>query len=65
MSGLDFYTTAEERTTLVMCNPHITLLVICTSPERPSPPTDPVCQPPESKRPKTSEPPAKTGVNQA
>ncbi|XP_058509849.1 chromatin assembly factor 1 subunit B [Solea solea] len=25
--------------------------------ERPSPPTDPVCQPPESKRPKTSDPP--------
>ncbi|XP_076603181.1 chromatin assembly factor 1 subunit B [Chaetodon auriga] len=33
--------------------------------ERPSPPTDPVCQPPESKRPKTSEPPAKTSVTQA
>ncbi|XP_023271584.1 chromatin assembly factor 1 subunit B [Seriola lalandi dorsalis] len=32
--------------------------------ERPSPPTDPVCQPPESKRPKTSDPPAKTGVSQ-
>ncbi|KAK2839890.1 hypothetical protein Q5P01_013630 [Channa striata] len=30
--------------------------------ERPSPPTDPVCQPPESKRPKTTEPPAKTSV---
>ncbi|XP_067371168.1 chromatin assembly factor 1 subunit B [Channa argus] len=30
--------------------------------ERPSPPTDPVCQPPESKRPKTAEPPAKTCV---
>ncbi|KAM9347004.1 chromatin assembly factor 1 subunit B [Symphorus nematophorus] len=33
--------------------------------ERPSPPTDPVCQPPESKRPKTSKPPAKTSVSQA
>ncbi|XP_035531972.1 chromatin assembly factor 1 subunit B [Morone saxatilis] len=33
--------------------------------ERPSPPTDPVCQPPESKRPKTSEPPANTSVTQA
>ncbi|XP_070771086.1 chromatin assembly factor 1 subunit B [Enoplosus armatus] len=33
--------------------------------ERPSPPTDPVCQPPESKRPKTSDPPAKTSVPQA
>uniref|UniRef100_A0A1A8I3S6 Chromatin assembly factor 1, subunit B n=1 Tax=Nothobranchius kuhntae TaxID=321403 RepID=A0A1A8I3S6_NOTKU len=31
--------------------------------ERPSPPTDPVCQPPESKRPKTSSNPPKTGVN--
>lgn len=30
--------------------------------ERPSPPTDPVCQPPESKRPKTSDPPAKSSV---
>lgn len=28
--------------------------------ERPSPPTDPVCQPPEPKRPKTSETPGKT-----
>ncbi|KAM8748663.1 chromatin assembly factor 1 subunit B isoform 1-T2 [Acanthopagrus schlegelii] len=28
--------------------------------ERPSPPTDPVCQPPESKRPKTSKASAKT-----
>nr|XP_046260058.1 chromatin assembly factor 1 subunit B [Scatophagus argus] len=33
--------------------------------ERPSPPTDPVCQPPESKRPKTSDPPVKTGDTQA
>uniref|UniRef100_UPI003AAC38A8 chromatin assembly factor 1 subunit B n=1 Tax=Centroberyx gerrardi TaxID=166262 RepID=UPI003AAC38A8 len=33
--------------------------------ERPSPPSDPVCQPPESKRPKTSDPPAKTNVAQA
>ncbi|XP_041856767.1 chromatin assembly factor 1 subunit B [Melanotaenia boesemani] len=32
--------------------------------ERPSPPTDPVCQPPESKRPKTSDAPAKTSVSQ-
>uniref|UniRef100_A0A8C6LAL9 Chromatin assembly factor 1 subunit B n=1 Tax=Nothobranchius furzeri TaxID=105023 RepID=A0A8C6LAL9_NOTFU len=32
-------------------------------PQRPSPPTDPVCQPPESKRPKTSSNPPKTGVN--
>ncbi|CAB1347253.1 unnamed protein product [Coregonus sp. 'balchen'] len=30
--------------------------------ERPSPPTEPVCQPPESKRPKTSTLSAKTGV---
>ncbi|XP_060944917.1 chromatin assembly factor 1 subunit B [Limanda limanda] len=33
--------------------------------ERPSPPTDPVCQPPESKRPKTSDPPTKSSVGQA
>ncbi|XP_040005405.1 chromatin assembly factor 1 subunit B isoform X2 [Xiphias gladius] len=33
--------------------------------ERPSPPTDPVCQPPESKRPKTTDPPTKTSVTQA
>ncbi|XP_060909471.1 chromatin assembly factor 1 subunit B [Labrus mixtus] len=33
--------------------------------ERPSPPTDPVCQPPESKRPKTSEPPAKSSSTKA
>ncbi|XP_049450097.1 chromatin assembly factor 1 subunit B [Epinephelus fuscoguttatus] len=33
--------------------------------ERPSPPTDPVCQPPESKRPKTSEPKSKTGAKQS
>nr|XP_020443757.1 chromatin assembly factor 1 subunit B [Monopterus albus] len=33
--------------------------------ERPSPPTDPVCQPPESKRPKISDPPAKPSVTQA
>ncbi|XP_074550210.1 chromatin assembly factor 1 subunit B [Halichoeres trimaculatus] len=33
--------------------------------ERPSPPTDPVCQPPESKRPKTSELPAKTSTTKA
>ncbi|KAG7244099.1 hypothetical protein INR49_005770 [Caranx melampygus] len=33
--------------------------------ERPSPPTDPVCQPPESKRPKTSDHPEKTSVTQA
>lgn len=32
--------------------------------ERPSPPTDPVCQPPESKRTKTSDPPAKSSVTQ-
>ncbi|KAM6955548.1 chromatin assembly factor 1 subunit B [Lycodopsis pacificus] len=32
--------------------------------ERPSPPSDPVCQPPESKRPKTSEPPVKTSATQ-
>ncbi|XP_037645457.1 chromatin assembly factor 1 subunit B [Sebastes umbrosus] len=32
--------------------------------ERPSPPSDPVCQPPESKRPKTSEPPVKTSTTQ-
>ncbi|XP_042283237.1 chromatin assembly factor 1 subunit B [Thunnus maccoyii] len=33
--------------------------------ERPSPPSDPVCQPPESKRPKTSDLPAKDRVTQA
>ncbi|CAB1419808.1 unnamed protein product [Pleuronectes platessa] len=33
--------------------------------ERPSPPTDPVCQPPESKRPKTSDPPTKSSVGKA
>ncbi|XP_040913284.1 chromatin assembly factor 1 subunit B [Toxotes jaculatrix] len=33
--------------------------------ERPSPPTDPVCQPPESKRPKTSDPPTKASATQA
>ncbi|XP_019945463.1 chromatin assembly factor 1 subunit B [Paralichthys olivaceus] len=33
--------------------------------ERPSPPTDPVCQPPESKRPKTSDLPTKSSVGQA
>lgn len=33
--------------------------------ERPSPPTDPVCQPPESKRPKTSELPAKSSTTKA
>ncbi|XP_041662430.1 chromatin assembly factor 1 subunit B [Cheilinus undulatus] len=33
--------------------------------ERPSPPTDPVCQPPESKRPKTSKPAAKTSGTKA
>nr|XP_040057334.1 chromatin assembly factor 1 subunit B [Gasterosteus aculeatus aculeatus]XP_040057335.1 chromatin assembly factor 1 subunit B [Gasterosteus aculeatus aculeatus] len=32
--------------------------------ERPSPPSDPVCQPPESKRPKTSDPPVKTSATQ-
>ncbi|TKS67074.1 Chromatin assembly factor 1 subunit B [Collichthys lucidus] len=32
--------------------------------ERPSPPSDPVCQPPESKRPKTSEGKAKTSATQ-
>ncbi|XP_008273838.1 chromatin assembly factor 1 subunit B [Stegastes partitus] len=32
--------------------------------ERPSPPTDPVCQPPESKRSKTSDPPGKSSVTQ-
>ncbi|KAM4608600.1 chromatin assembly factor 1 subunit B [Polymixia lowei] len=32
--------------------------------ERPSPPSDPVCQPPECKRPKSSDPPAKTNVTQ-
>ncbi|XP_037345558.2 chromatin assembly factor 1 subunit B [Pungitius pungitius] len=32
--------------------------------ERPSPPSDPVCQPPESKRPKTSDPPVKTSGTQ-
>ncbi|XP_056281780.1 chromatin assembly factor 1 subunit B [Pseudoliparis swirei] len=32
--------------------------------ERPSPPTDPVCQPPEPKRPKTDEPPVKTSATQ-
>ncbi|XP_059198871.1 chromatin assembly factor 1 subunit B [Centropristis striata] len=32
--------------------------------ERPSPPTDPVCQPPEPKRPKTSELPSKTNSTQ-
>ncbi|KAM6934174.1 chromatin assembly factor 1 subunit B [Xenentodon cancila] len=31
---------------------------------RPSPPSDPVCQPPESKRPKTSDTPEKTSVSQ-
>ncbi|XP_034549827.1 chromatin assembly factor 1 subunit B [Notolabrus celidotus] len=33
--------------------------------ERPSPPTDPVCQPPESKRSKTSDLPAKTSTTKA
>ncbi|XP_029980742.1 chromatin assembly factor 1 subunit B [Sphaeramia orbicularis] len=33
--------------------------------ERPSPPSDPVCQPPESKRSKTSDPAEKTSVTQA
>ncbi|CAL8322345.1 unnamed protein product [Merluccius merluccius] len=32
--------------------------------ERPSPPSDPVCLPPESKRPKTSDPPAKMDAAQ-
>ncbi|KAF7663054.1 hypothetical protein LDENG_00219550 [Lucifuga dentata] len=32
--------------------------------ERPSPPSDPVCQPPESKRPKTSDSPATSSVTQ-
>ncbi|XP_069009678.1 chromatin assembly factor 1 subunit B [Embiotoca jacksoni] len=31
---------------------------------RPSPPTDRVCQPPESKRPKTDDPPGKTSATQ-
>lgn len=35
------------------------------SAERPSPPTDPVCQPPESKRPKTSDPPTKSTDTEA
>uniref|UniRef100_A0A8C5GGL0 Chromatin assembly factor 1 subunit B n=1 Tax=Gouania willdenowi TaxID=441366 RepID=A0A8C5GGL0_GOUWI len=32
--------------------------------QRPSPPTDPVCQPPDFKRPKTNEPPVKNIVGQ-